>query len=430
VVGTKSPSDVNHERERRVLRSARRRAITAASGLNAQEASSASVADPQDYGSITQLRELLGLAPSQNTHDTVTLPEDALIVSIDTEWEHRRLRDFVVEVGITILDTRDIINVAPGKFGDDWFSKTKTYHYVASATKRRKERIGGCFFSKDVFGTYATIRRDIVSVLQRAAHPLSDDRPVGHGPRKVVLVGHSVVADLQQLYRSPSLALDLLSTDVFLTKPTTVFDTFMLTVAAKQQGANIRQRRLGWLVNWLGVHPRYRRYNAVIGCHNAGNDAAYTMMALLMYAIRWDQIVPGKIVPLLDEEIKQQRELSSRPYGSTLSFEELRSRLEDSTLEENISIISEQLVEPITLPSSTPSASAEAEPEHVEREPLSSSSPSTSAKAEQKRINRKKLPLSTPSTSVKPEISSQPVSTGNTFWGFSLQKLTGWWRQP
>lgn len=361
----------------------RRRAITAASRLDAQEASSASEANPQDYGSITQLRELLGLAPSQNTHDAVALPEDALIVSIDTEWEHRRLRDFVVEVGITVLDTRDIINVAPGKFGDDWFSKTKTYHYVASATKRRKERIGGCFFSKDVFGTYATIKRDIVSVLQQATHPPSDGRPVGRGPRKVVLVGHSVVADLQQLYRSPGLALDLLSTDVFLTKPNTVFDTFMLTVAARKQGANIRQRRLGWLVNWLGVHPRYRRYNAVIGCHNAGNDAAYTMMALLMYAIRWDQIVPGKIVPLLSEETKAQRKMGSRPHGSTLSLEELRSRLDDSTLEENASVISEQLVEPITLPSSTPSASAEVETEYVEHKPLSSSSPDASAKAPQ-----------------------------------------------
>jgi hypothetical protein len=292
VVGVQASSDLNYERERRVLSSVRRRAIAVASRFNAQEASSASKADPQDYGSITQLRELLGLASSQDTHDTVALPEDALIVSIDTEWEHRRLGDFVVEVGITILDTRDIVNVAPGKFGDDWFSKAKTYHYVASATKRRKERIGGCFFSKDVFGTYATIKRDIVSVLQQAAHPPSDGRAMGHGPRKVVLVGHSVVADLQQLYRSPSLALDLLSADVFLTKPTTVFDTFMLTVAARKQGANIRQRRLGWLVNWLGVHPRYRRHNVVRGCHNAGNDAAYTMMALLMYAIRWDQIVP------------------------------------------------------------------------------------------------------------------------------------------
>jgi hypothetical protein len=60
----------------------RRRAIAAVSKDN-----------PQDYGSITKLRELLGLTPSQDTHDTVALHEDALIVSIDMELEHERLRD-------------------------------------------------------------------------------------------------------------------------------------------------------------------------------------------------------------------------------------------------------------------------------------------------------------------------------------------------
>ena len=154
-----------------------------------------------------------------------------------------------------------------------------------------------CYFSKDMFSKYSTIKKDIRSVLQRAANPPGDERPIGRGPRKVVLVGHSVVRDLHSLYEPPGLALDFLGTDVFLMKPTTIFDTFMLAVAAKQQGAKIRERGLGFLVNWLGVHRRYQLYNSVKGCHNAGNDAAYTMMALLMYAIRWEKIVPGKRGP-------------------------------------------------------------------------------------------------------------------------------------
>jgi hypothetical protein len=302
-VGIQPTLDVDREGERRALRLAKK--------ASASTSGPPDEANPQDYGSITQLRELLGLAPPHTTEEacaTAALPQDALIVSLDVEWERQGLKDYVVEIGLTILDTRDIINVAPGTFGDDWFSKTKTYHYVTSVTQRRAERMHACYFSKDMFSKYSTIKKDVRGVLQRAANPPGDERPIGRGPRKVVLVGHSVVRDLHSLYESPGLALDFLGTDVFLMKPTTVFDTFMLAVAAKQQGAKIRERGLGFLVNWLGVHRWYQLYNSVKGCHNAGNDAAYTMMALLMFAIRWEKIVPGKREPR-HENAKPQREL-------------------------------------------------------------------------------------------------------------------------
>ena len=418
-MGIQPTLDVDREGDRRALRLAKRASASTSTPPNET--------NPQDYGSITQLRELLGFAPPHTIKEadaTAALPQDALIVSLDVEWERQGLKDYVVEIGLTILDTRDIINIAPGSFGDDWFSKTKTYHYVASVTQRRAERMHACYFSKDMFFKYSTIKTDIESVLRRAANPPGDQRPIGRGPRKVVLVGHSVVRDLHSLYESPGLALDFLGTDVFLMKPTTVFDTFMLAVAAKKQGAKIRERGLGFLVNWLGVHRRYQLYNSVKGCHNAGNDAAYTMMALLMYAIRWEKIVSGKREPR-HEKSKPQRELPSRSHESTL--EGLRSKLDDSTLEDNTSVISEGNVELMTLPLQIPSASAEPELEHVTLKPLSSSSRSVSAKTEQKHVKRKKVSLPAPSVSAEAEPISQPVSAE---WGSSLQKLTGWWRQP
>jgi len=325
---------VTRGRERRALRPTKKKKAASVSS------------DPNllDYGSITQLRELLGLAPlrtSQDAHTAATLPQDALIVSIDVEWERRGRRERIVEIGITILDTRDITDILPGHYSLDWFARTKTYHYVVDVTRRPWKRMRACLFSDDRFGNVSMIRKHIRKILQRAAYPRSNPSgPIGHGPRKVVLVGHSVVRDLQSLYRSPGLELDILGTDVFLTKPTTVFDTFMLTVAANKQGAEIRWRELGRLVNRLGVHPRYRHFESVIGCHNAGNDAAYAMMALLMYAISWEKIVLRRTVSLPTEETKQQPDLSPKSHGSTL--EELRSRLEDSKLEEETPAISEK----------------------------------------------------------------------------------------
>lgn len=313
------------------------------------------------------------------------------------------------------------------------------------------------------------MKRDMVRTLRRAAHPLSNDRQIGRGPRKVVLVGHSVVMDLQSLYQSPSLRLDFLGTDVFRMKPTTVFDTLMLKVAAKQQGAKIRWRALGWLVKWLSVQRRYRRFGSVKGCHNAGNDAAYTMMALLMFALWWDRIVPRRKVSPHHEKDERKRKLPSKPHDST--FEGLRSRLEDTKLEEDTPVMSEEhvelmtsslstpgasaeaeqehakllnaplstpgasaeaeqgFVEPKPLSSSSPSESAKAEQEHIERKPLSLSLPSASAKAKQNHVKRKKISSSTPIASAKAEPSPQSVSAGSSFWNSPLQILTGWWRR-
>ena len=72
------------------------------------------------HGSITQLRNLHGLAPTQTSKETPTtaaLPKDALTVSIDTEHEIRRLKKQVVEIGITTLDTLDTTSVASSRDG-------------------------------------------------------------------------------------------------------------------------------------------------------------------------------------------------------------------------------------------------------------------------------------------------------------------------
>ena len=342
--------------------------------------------NPLDYGSITQLRELLGLAPlcsPQAAHTAKTLPRDALIVSIDVEWERRGRRERIVEIGITILDTRDTIDVLPGQYCSDWFARAKTYHYVVNVTRRPWQRMRGCLFSDDRFGDVSTIRKHIRKILQRAAYPCPNlSGPIGHGPRKVVLVGHSVVRDLQSLYRSPGLELDFLGTDVFLTKPTTVFDTFMLTVAANKQGAKIRWRELGRLVNRLGVHPRYQHFESVIGRHNAGNDAAYAMMALLMYAIHWEEIVPRDTEPLPAEETERRPDSRSESHGCTL--EELRSASEDSKLEKTTPAIPEKTCWAHGTPLSTPEASAEAEQQYL--------SPSHTHRRRLARVSKLKTP--------------------------------------
>jgi hypothetical protein len=269
-----------------------------------------------DYGTIEDLRDLLGLPPPYTSCRVSTTPamsEDALIVSFDTETEIHGGRDHVVEIGVTVLDTRDIIDTAPGPFALDWIAKAKTYHYVVDIAHRPRTRMRSCHFSDDMFADTSSIRSHFVKLLQGLTNPPYDpSQKIGRGPRKVVLVGHSGWVDFDQLRQSPGFELDLFGSEAFLTKPTIAFDTWMFTDTAIQQGVVIPSARLGRLATWLGIPVQYRQDNGnSIGCHNAGNDAAYTMMALLIYAVRWETIIFGKTVLLSFEDAEKWRALRS-----------------------------------------------------------------------------------------------------------------------
>jgi len=289
---------INAHKEWKALRIANRTTRSWATMLNAGE-----------YSSIEQLRDLLGLPSlytSQDVSTTPASPQDALIVSVDTENEKHGNDNHVVEIGVTILDTRDIVDSAPGPSARDWIAKTKTYHYVVDVTRHATERMRTCYFGDDMFADASSIKRHLLGVLQNSANPPFEQHG-GHGRRKVVLVGHSVKGDLDQLVRS--MELDLCSKETFLTTPTMVFDTFMLSHDAIQQGAEVTSSRLGKLVCWLGIPEQYQQDGLCIGWHNAGNDAAYTMMALLIYAVHYERIITGKAVPISPEDFAEWRRL-------------------------------------------------------------------------------------------------------------------------
>lgn len=245
------------------------------------------------YGRIAALHKLLHLSAScsdsinePTSHSPV--PLDALLVCIDTESERHGLKDHVVEIGITFLDTRDIANTRPGAFARDWIDRMKTYHYVVDKTRKPVLRMRGCFFAEDYFGNAAEVRKLLLSKIREHFQVTSSAN------RKLILVGHSLANDLRLFRGCPDMQL------VFTTRMTSeipvamAFDTTQLALEARKYGAEIPSMRLGTLVNWLGVHPQYRRGWSVIGWHNAGNDAAYTMMALLMLAVNWGHVVmPG-----------------------------------------------------------------------------------------------------------------------------------------
>ena len=276
-------------------RKGRARALTVAKLVRKPKPSQKLPKLPHGYGNIKALHSLLNLSDSCSNdinHPCSHFPQpaDALIASIDTETERHGLKDHIVEIGLTILDTRSIYAANPGPFAHAWLAKTKTYHYVLDKTRRPVNRMRSCFFAPDYFGSAADVRRLLLNKLTKHFHGQGQ----GAAHRKLILVGHGLASDLNLLRRCPDMQLDI-STNLTPEIPISmVFDTATLAHEAKIAGAEVPAKRLGNLVNWLGVHPQFRRGSSVIGWHNAGNDAAYTMMALLMLAVNWGHVVrPG-----------------------------------------------------------------------------------------------------------------------------------------
>ncbi|KAK3116527.1 hypothetical protein LTR53_003015 [Teratosphaeriaceae sp. CCFEE 6253] len=259
------------------------------------------------YSSLGDLRTLLGLAATRNDGS----PQDAVLVSIDTESERRGLIDNVVEVGITTLLIADIYGTDPGDYARNWTAKMEHKHMVLDVTRKPKHRMRSSLFGKSIFVSTEQARAAISETLQHHLRPPEEcDSATSHhaeaGPapasRRLILVGQSIVSDIVVLKGRP-LHLDLHSpiddgeaepacptTPLCIPRFSAVFDTLALTQQARKLGVRLPGARLGLVARVLGVDPKYWDGTSVVGTHNASNDAAYTMMVLLLHAIKAESL--------------------------------------------------------------------------------------------------------------------------------------------
>jgi len=237
------------------------------------------------YGSIEDLKAALALKVKP-----ATLSECAVLVAIDTESEKRGLLNHVVEVGVTILRVRDIIGTAPGAFLSNWIAKLKHHHLVLDITTRPKKRMHSSLFGKSRFLSSEDAQIALKKILRECTGQNNGDS----ANPAVMLVGQSIDGDVNAL-RGPGVRLDIRDPATAGITFDKVFETLGFTIAARELGVRFPSGKLGQVVRSLGVDPKYvgTETDSVIGTHNASNDAAYTMMALLLYAIKWDDLIRG-----------------------------------------------------------------------------------------------------------------------------------------
>ena len=227
---------------------------------------------------MTVLQEILGLVANSIPK---AMSQDVVFVCIDCEaFEHDQ--DKITEIGVAVLDTRDVIGLS----GDDvdeeaWLAKIKYAHYrpVEYARLRNKNFIKGCPECFN-FGSSTWVRlADMGSILERIFQSPTQLLQAGNlsvdllkEKRNVVFVGHGAGNDKSYLKH---VGFDM---DVDANVSRTM-DTQVVAGGTKKNAVALQRLLLS-----LGLDA--------VNLHNAGNDAAYTLQALVTMVLR-DFETPG-----------------------------------------------------------------------------------------------------------------------------------------
>lgn len=174
---------------------------------------------------------------------------DVVIVAIDFEGINTIKSGFAQkdnsQVGLAVLDTKELCQVPPDKL-------TSTYNFAAGSQSYVTKAS-----NKFLFGETITIQSSAMADAIRSCIPKA---------RNVVFVGHAILNELQSLQ-----ALGF----KFPKPPSGILDTFQVANKVLQFWAG----SLGDLLVLLGCP-----FNKL---HSAGNDAKFTLRALLLLAVKW-----------------------------------------------------------------------------------------------------------------------------------------------
>lgn len=200
--------------------------------------------------------------------DLKSLPYDSdtfvIFISVDVEaFEFNQKH--ITEIGISTLDTVDLLGLQPGAKGNNWAAKIRSRHFRIREHGHRlnKVHVEGCP-DKFGFGQSEWIyKRDMISVLEGCFNP---SRPCYSSRTcKVILVGHDIAADMNYLTELGFDVTGMISDCI---------DTSDLYKASRRDG---RQSALSTLLLHYGIAAKH--------LHNAGNNASYTLRVIIAIAL-------------------------------------------------------------------------------------------------------------------------------------------------
>ncbi|KAI1469361.1 uncharacterized protein F4812DRAFT_326799 [Daldinia caldariorum] len=200
---------------------------------------------------------------------TPSKAEDSVrFIAVDVEvWELSPLA--VTEVGLAVLDTRDIADTLSGADGHGWFPLIKSYHFIIEENKHMVNHrfVNGRPMSFN-FGVSEFISRNHVN--RAIGKIIGDDK--SDDQRPVILVGHDVDRDLEYITK---LGYNIWKVPQVIQTTHNPIDTLPMFYQFKDSGIG---RSLGAMCEYFNLSY----YNL----HNAGNDATYTLQAMIAMAFK------------------------------------------------------------------------------------------------------------------------------------------------
>ncbi|KAK4987530.1 hypothetical protein LTR66_000653 [Elasticomyces elasticus] len=194
---------------------------------------------------------------------------DAIFVALDTEGTH--------QVGLATLDTRDLLDLPPGRDAENWIAKIKTKNFILPAKSGTyKTKAGAYKRSKSTFHHGVTIPttpaglpthlRKLFCVPKTSATPSASTPTRREDLRNVIIVGHSLLTDIMT-------TILITQFNIYAVVPVLAhLDTYLLSIA------DILPPSLRDLSARLGLKDRG-------AWHVAGNDAHVTLCCLLQLAL-------------------------------------------------------------------------------------------------------------------------------------------------
>ncbi|KAI1427024.1 hypothetical protein F5Y12DRAFT_793337 [Xylaria sp. FL1777] len=190
--------------------------------------------------------------------------ESVRFICVDVEAYEKDMR-LVTEIGLAIVDTEDLIGICPGERGEYWFSLVQAYHF------RIQERyymvnskyVQGCPEAFNFGKSQMVSIKDINKVVGKI---IGDEE--SEDQRPVILVGHDIEQDLKYLttigYNPWCIPL--------------IVDEVDTKAMFQRMERNVSGRSLAVMCAELGIPGD--------NYHNAGNDAVYTLRAMITMAIK------------------------------------------------------------------------------------------------------------------------------------------------
>lgn len=244
---------------------------------------------------LRQTQRYLGLVPGEastppssgqtgiNTPINVDQPalhprdSDVIIIAVDVE-AYEKAQGIITEVGVSTLDTRDLKDTPPGKNGQNWqqFIRGRHFRVIENKAYVNGQFVAGCPENFDFGETEWASLKTMASVLTKCFHepfskPTSSADIIEEDPnnkRNIVLLGHDIEQDIQYCHK---LGFSVLGRGNMLA----TIDTKAMYQAYTRDAS---PRGLGAIMSDFDFTAWH--------LHNAGNDAVYTIWAMLATCVQ------------------------------------------------------------------------------------------------------------------------------------------------